>query len=247
MNLDGKTVLISGASSGMGEELVKQLAKKKTRLALFARRENKLKEIKEKIKNNDVECIYKKCDVTNKEDVKKAVEFTYKHFEKIDVAILNAGVLLDTEVDAFDGENIRKSMEVNFFGNVYFIENILPLMKNQKSGIIAVTSTLPDRRGLIGAGAYGASKAAISWLVESLRPEAKQKHNINFITIKPGQIKTPMTEDFASKYAIKADRAAEIIIKGVEKEKKVIQFPFIPTLLTRMTDMIPEPVYDKLI
>lgn len=244
MDFNGKTVLISGATGGMGEEITKLLSKEKCKLALFARREEKLKEISQSINKNKTECIYKKCDVKNIEDVKQAVKFTHKKFRKIDVAILTAGILIPNPIETFDSSIIKSSIEINFLGSVYFIEQLLPIMKSQKSGVIAVMSTLPDRRGLPGWGAYGASKAAVSWLMESLRAEAKQKYNIKMMTIKSGSVKTPMIEDYERQGAISAEKAAEIIIKGLKKEKKVIQFPIYQVIPTRITDLFPAFAYD---
>jgi len=244
MNFAGKVVLISGATGGMGEEVAKQLAKEGCKLALFARREDKLKELSEKITTKTTECIYKRCDVKNKEDIKEAVTFTHKNFGRIDVAILTAGVLVPNPIETFDGDIIKESIETNFLSSVYFVESLLPIMKSQKSGFVAVTSTLPDRRGVPGWGAYGASKAAVSWFMESLRTEAKRKYNINFITIKPGSVLTPMIANYHRRGAITAERAAEYIIDGIKKEKKIIQFPFIQALATRFVDLFPPFVYD---
>jgi NADP-dependent 3-hydroxy acid dehydrogenase YdfG len=246
MEFDGKVVLISGATGGMGEEIAKLLPKEGCKLALFARREEKLRKISDKISNDKTECIYKKCDVTNRDDVKEAVEFTYKNFGRVDIAILTAGILIPNPIETFDSSIIRNSMEINFLGNVYFIEYLLPIMKSQKSGTIAVTSTLPDKRGVPGWGAYGASKAAVSWLMESLRAEAKQKYNVNIITIKPGSVETPMIEGYHRQGALKPEKAAEIIIKGIKREKKIIQFPLFQVLPVRITDMFPVFVYDSL-
>ena len=246
MEFNGKVVLISGATGGMGKEIAKQLSKEECKLALFARREEKLKEISNKISNDKTECIYKKCDVKNKEDVKEAVEFTHKKFGRVDVAILTAGILIPNPIETLDSNIIKNSMEINFLGNVYFIEYLLPIMKSQKSGTIAAVSTLPDKRGLPGWGAYGASKAALSWFMESLRAEAKQKYNINIITIKPGSVETPMIEDYHRAGAISPDKAAEIIVKGIKRGKKIIQFPIAQVLMIRMTDLFPVFAYDAI-
>ena len=244
MNFKDKVVLISGATGGMGEEIVKQLSNEGCKLALFARRENKLKKISDKILNEKTQCIYKKCDVKNYNDVKDAVDFTIKKYGKIDIAILTAGILVPIPIETFDSKIIKESMEVNFLGYVYFIEHLLQVMKKQKSGTIAATSTLPDRRGVPGWGSYGASKAAISWLMESLRSEGKQKYNINFITIKPGSVLTPMIKGFHRKGAITSKKAAARIINGIKKEKTVIQFPFYQVFPIRFSDLFPPIVYD---
>ena len=244
MNFEGKVVLISGATGGMAQEIGKILSKKGCKLALFSRREEKLKELSEKFSNSETKCIYKKCDVKEKDQVKKAVEYTIEKFGRIDVAILSAGILVPNPIQTFDSSIIKNSIEINFMGLVYFVEQILPIMKKQGSGNITAVSTLPDKRGVPGWGAYGASKAAISWLMESLRAEAKQRYNIDIITVKPGSVLTPMIEDFHRTGAIESDKAAEIIVKGVEKGKKVIQFPIGQVLMIRAMDLFPPVAYD---
>jgi NADP-dependent 3-hydroxy acid dehydrogenase YdfG len=246
MEFKGKVILISGATGGMAEEIAKKLSKQNCKLALFSRREDKLKELSELVKNNGSECIYKKCDVKNPEDVIKAVKYTKEEYKNVDVAILTAGILVPNPIQTFDAKIIKDSIDVNFMGIVYFIEQLLPVMKKQKKGIIAVTSTLPDRRGVPGWGAYGASKAAISWLMESLRAEAKQRYNIDFITIKPGSVKTPMIQDYHRQGAVSAEEAADYILNGIRKGKKIIQFPLGQVLFTRISDQLPTFAYDLL-
>jgi NAD(P)-dependent dehydrogenase (short-subunit alcohol dehydrogenase family) len=244
MDFENKVVIITGATGGIGTALAKQLATEKAYLALFSRRENQLKEIAENLSLDKNHIIYQHCDVTKTNDVSQAISQTLKKFGKIDVAILTAGILVPNPIQTFDSTIIINTMKINFFGIVYFIEQLLPIMKKQHHGIIATTSTLPDRRGVPGWGAYGSSKAATSWLIESLRAEAKQRYNINFITIKPGSVLTPMIEGYHRKGAITPENAAQHIIKGIKQGKKVIQFPLNQVIPTRLTDMFPSAVYD---
>ena len=141
MIFKGKVVLISGATGGMGEAIARQLSQEGCKLALFARREEKLEEICETLSNNSTQCIYKKCDVKNKDDVQKAVELTKKEFGRIDVAILTTGILVPNPIETFHSNIIKDSMDVNFLGYVYYIESLLSIMKSQNSGTIAATST----------------------------------------------------------------------------------------------------------
>lgn len=244
MDFKGKAILISGASGGMGEEIARQLSKEGCKLALFARGEEKLKKLSEEINSNITECIYKKCDVRDKKDVEDAVKFIYKKFGRIDLAILTAGVLMPNPIETMDSSIIKNTMEINFLGNVYFLESLFPIMKTQDSSTIAIISTLPDKRGIAGWGAYGASKAALSNLIESLRAEAKQKYNISLITIKPGSVQTPMIEGYIRPGAISPKKAADFILKGIKKEKKVIQFPFSQVILTKIGEFFPPSAYD---
>ena len=244
MKYEGKVILVSGASSGIGRSLVLNLSKKNCKLAIFARREKRLEKISKEVEKNGSEIIYKKCDVTDKKQVKQAIEFTIKKYGRIDIAFLNAGVLIPNPIQTFSSEPVIKSIHINYFAKVYFIENLLKIMKKQKGGTIAVTSTLPDARGLPGWSSYGGSKSAISWLVESLRSEAKQKYNIKFITIKPGAVETEMIAGYSRQGSISSDKAANIILKGVRKGKSVIQFPIFQVVPQRLSDLFPPFAYD---
>jgi len=244
MDLKDKVILVSGATGGMGEEMVKVLAKENCKLALFARREEKLKELKEQLESKACPITYKTCDVQHKDQVKAAVDHAIKTYGKIDLAILSAGILVPNPIQTFDSSIIKQSVDINFMGIVYFVEHLLQVMKKQDGGTIAAVSTLPDKRGVPGWGAYGASKAAISWLMESLRAEAKQRYNIDMITIKPGSVMTPMIEDYHRQGAISADKAAVIMINGIKKGKRVIQFPIGQVMMIRLQDLFPPIAYD---
>jgi NADP-dependent 3-hydroxy acid dehydrogenase YdfG len=244
MEFKEKVVIISGATGGIGQALAQQLASEGAHLSLFARREQQLKELCDRLSSDDCHCIYHACDVTKPSDVKLAVQKTMDVFKRIDVAILTAGVLIPNPLQTFNASVITRSTEINFFGIVYFVEQLLPIMKHQHGGVIAATSTLPDRRGVPGWGAYGASKAAVSWFLESLRAEAKQLYNLDIVTIKPGSVLTPMIEGYHRRGAISPEKAAQYIIHGIKRGKKVIQFPLGQVIPIRLSDNFPVAAYD---
>lgn len=246
MDFQNKVVLITGATGGIGAAIARRLIVEHCKLALVARREDQLKMLTQEIQKQHGECIYTICDVSKKQDIQDAVTDITQQYGRIDIAILTAGILVPNPIETFDSTIIKDTLEINFLGAVYFIEQLLPLMKKQKSGTITALSTLPDKRGVPGWGAYGASKAAVSWLMESLRAEAKQKYNINIITVKPGSVQTPMIKDFPRHGAITPEKAADSIINGIKKEKKIIQFPFFQVLMTRLTDQFPVFAYDSI-
>ncbi len=130
---------------------------------------------------------------------------------------------------------------------VYFIEEILPDFIDRREGMIVGVSSLADNRGYSGSGFYCASKAAVSIFLEGLRVDLK-KHNIKVITVKPGFVKTPMTDknDFRMPFIMSAERAANIILKGIRKKKSLIQFPFRMVLLTRLIGFLPGRIYEFL-
>jgi len=244
MDIKGKNVIIVGATGGMAKEVSKLLIKEDCKLALFARREENLKEIAGSLTNDPKKVIYKRCDVTKREDIIEAVAFAKKSFGSIDLAILSAGILIPNPIQTFDSSILKKSVDINFMGIVYAVEQLLPVMKKQRSGTIVALSTLPDRRGVPGWGAYGASKAAVSWLMESLRAEAKQRYNIDIITVKPGSVDTPMIEEYHRQGAVTPERAAQYIVSGIKKNKKIIQFPLNQVLMIRIQDLFPVFAYD---
>jgi short-subunit dehydrogenase len=246
MDFENKVVLINGATGGIGAAIARCLVQEHCKLALVGRREDQLEALMREIQDQHGTCIYKVCDVKKKQDIEDTVASIKGLYGRIDVAILTAGILVPNPIETFDTTVIKETMDINFFGIVYFIESILKMMKKQRSGTIAAVSTLPDKRGVPGWGAYGASKAALSWFLESLRAEAKQKYNINIITIKPGSVQTKMIKDLPRHGAIPPKKAAEIIVSGIKKEKKVIQFPLQQVIVVHLVEQFPSTAYDHL-
>jgi dehydrogenase/reductase SDR family member 7B len=246
MNFENKVVVITGATGGMGSEIVALISKEKCKMVLLARNEKKLKELSDLANKNGSESIYKKCDISKNKEITEAVQFIYNKYKMIDVVILSTGVLLPNPIDNLNFDPIKKSMEINFYANYYFFENLLPILKKQKSSTIAIISTLADKRGTTTWGAYQASKAALSTFFESLRYEAKQKFNIKIILIRPGTVETPMIQELKLPYAIQASKAAKYIIKGIKKDKKIIEFPLSETIAVKTTNTLPSWFFDNL-
>lgn len=246
MELQGKTILITGASSGIGFELAVQLAEYKCNLVLTARRKELLERLSEMLKNKCRVVVYQS-DVSNKAQTSETYNNIIKEFGKIDIAILNAGVDQKTRVTNFNTVDAVKTMGVNFFGLVHWIELLLPVYMNERKGIIVGVTSLADARGFPGSGYYCASKAAASHLLESLRVDLK-KYNIKVITVKPGFVKTPMTDrnNFYMPFLMNVDKAVRIIIKGIEKENKVIEFPFRTSISAKIVKCLPNKLFDLL-
>jgi short-subunit dehydrogenase len=231
MELQGKAIILTGASSGIGFEVAKLLARERLKLALLARRENILRELADELKNSGSEILPIKCDVSKKAQSKKAYLEVKSHFGQVDIAILNSALSHRTGVEDYDVEVAKEIFEVNVFGILNFIGELLPDFKQRRSGVIVGVSSLSDCRGFPRSGSYNASKAAVTSLLESLRVELK-KYNIKVVTVKPGFVQTPMTDGnrYHMPFIMTADKAARIIINGLKKEKRVIQFP-LPTAM----------------
>lgn len=245
MQLKDKLILITGASGGIGEELAEQLADEKCRLALMARRGEKLLHVQESLRKSGADVSIFKCDVSNHSEVKKTIKDITTKLGNVDIAILNAGVSLKVKQGRFDSTNAEDTFDTNVLGMVYCFEELLPGFIERKGGVFIGVSSLADARGFPENGFYCASKAAATLFLESQRISLK-KYGIKVITVKPGFVKTPMTEKnrFPMPFLMDVDRAASIIIKGIKKEKKIIQFPWQTVLGTKFLKILPDAIFE---
>lgn len=241
----GKRVFITGASRGIGEALAIEYTKKGDRVFITARSEKELIKITDEINNMGGEAYYNVCDVTSSSDMKKAVEMAYDKMTGIDLAILNAGI---NGKNSFAGEGydeIRNIFNVNTIGIINGFEHLVPIMKKQGKGTIAGVSSIADVRGFPGSGAYCASKAAASHLLEAARIDLLND-NIKVINIRPGFIKTRIIEknDFWMPIILEVDYAAKRIVDEIEKGKSRITFPYILSFPAFLSKLIPGVIFD---
>ncbi len=238
-------VVIIGASQGIGKALAMEYAAHNTKLVLLSRNTASIESIAEDIKSNGGECYIKKCDVTSFGEVKDGIEFAVSKLGNLDLVIINSGIGGPNWMDKFSSSDFVKSFEVNTFGIAYALEVLIPIMKKQGYGTIAGVTSLADIRGYGGSSSYSASKAAGSILLESARVELK-KHNIRVITVRPGFVKTAMTDknEFKMPLLMQPPKAARIIRKKIEKGRSVVQFPWPIVLSTRIIKNIPNWIYD---
>ncbi|MDH7603607.1 MAG: SDR family NAD(P)-dependent oxidoreductase [Melioribacter sp.] len=246
MEFTGSTILLTGASSGIGKALTEKLSKEKCKLILCARRLDILEKFKEE-QNHYAEIFSFKCDVSNKEEVENTYKKIKNDIGNIDLAILNAGVGYRMNIENFNSEYAKETFGVNFFGLVYWIENLIPDFLKRGKGVIAGVSSLADNRGYSKSSFYCASKAAATIFLEGLRVELKP-YGIKVITIKPGFVKTPMTDknEFKMPFLMSAEKAADIILNGIKKEKRIIQFPFPTVISSRLIGCMPSGLYEFL-
>jgi len=245
LNLENKNILITGASSGIGYELTKQFAGEGCNLILLARRKEILDSLAHKIKTDKNIIITYQCDIRNKSEVKNVFGDIRKKNEHIDIAILNSGVGLKSSVQDFKSDIADETFQVNVLGMIYCIEELLKDFLPRKSGMIVGVSSIADVRGFPTNGFYSASKAAASTLLESIRVELRQ-HNIKVINVRPGFVSTPMISKnkFKMPFLMDAAKAAGIIIAGIKKEKKMIQFPLGTVIGGKLIKLLPNSIFD---
>ena len=244
MEFKNKTILITGASTGIGKALGKKLLSEDCNLILTARRNDKIEEWVNNFVSPKAEILILKNDVTDKVKVAESYQKIINKFENIDIAILNSGIGKEVTPETFSSEVAEDIMNTNFLGVVYWIEQLLPDMMKKNSGIIAPVSSLADNRGYSRSGFYCASKSALSNFAEGLSIDLK-KYGIKVLTIKPGFVKTPMTDQnkFKMPFLISAEKSAELIISGIKKEKAIIQFPFPTVLGAKILGLLPNWFY----
>ncbi|NNL21078.1 MAG: SDR family NAD(P)-dependent oxidoreductase [Ignavibacteriaceae bacterium] len=247
MNLEHSVVLLTGASSGIGHSLAKLLPKENCSLALIARRKDLLDNLVNEIRQKNCSIKTYKCDVSVIEEVREVYNQIKNDFGKVDVTILNAGVSGRSEIADFNSELAQDILGPNILGITNWVDVLLPDLLNRKNGTIVGVSSIADLKGFPKSGLYNASKAAASIFLESLRIELKP-YNIKVITVRPGFVRTPMTDknEFYMPLLMDADKAAQIILAGIKKEKKIIQFPLLMVILAGLVRLLPKRLFEYL-
>ena len=238
---DKKVIWITGASSGIGRALAIKFANEGWIVAASARRESLLEELCKINKN-----IYSfPLDVTSIEQCKSVFKSIVEKFKDVEISIFGTGIHDPKSEKEFNLEKIRKIMEVNYFGTINSINSVYSYYNDKKNGQISIISSVAGYRGLPAAGAYCASKSALTSFAESLHFEMKRK-NVRVSLVSPGFIKTPMTDqnDFPMPMIKSPEFAAEQIYTGLIKKKGFeIHFPKAFTFIMKLLSILPSSIY----
>ena len=240
-----KKIWITGASSGIGKALAIKFANEGWKVAASARRKNLLNEISELNKNISSFPL----DVTDKERCKEVFEEIKNKYQNIDICFFSTGTWDPKKEKDIDVEQIENVMKVNFFGTLNCIKAVEQYFKNKKNGHISIVSSIAGYRGLPNSTGYGASKAALSNLTESLYFDFG-RHNVRISLISPGFIKTPMTDknEFRMPFLKTPEFAADKIYNGlVNSSSFEIDFPKELTLILKLLNILPNRLYLNLI
>ena len=231
--MQGKIVIVTGASSGIGRALVYEFAKRGAKVVMAARNAEELSRIEQDLSKQGVESLPVQTDVTLEGDCKRLIEKTIDRFGKLDVLVNNAGISMRAMFDELDLDVMHRVMNVNFWGTVNCTRYAIPYLLESKgsvAGIISVAGFL----GLPGRTGYSASKFAVRGFLNTLRVE-NLKRGLHVLVAAPGftasnirktaltahgvqQGESPRKED----KMMTAERCAEIVVNGIAKRKREI-------------------------
>lgn len=193
--IENKVIIITGASSGIGEASAKLLAEKGAKLVLGARREDRLKQIAGDIAAAGGEAVYQTLDVTDPADNEAIVKLAQDRFGRLDAIFLNAGIMPSSPVSALKTGEWRQMVDVNINGVLNGVAAVMPVFTAQKSGHILATSSVAGLKAYPGASVYGGTKWFVRNFMEVLRMEsAAEGTNIRTATLYPAAINTELLD-----------------------------------------------------
>ena len=249
--MKNKVVIITGASSGIGEACATAFATKGAKVIIAARNVDRLNAVAERIKKNGTEVLAVQCDVAVKEDCENLIEQTVSKFGKVDVLINNAGISMRAIFNNMELEVLEKVMAINFYGAVYCTKYALPYLLKEKGSVVGVSSIagyvgLPARTG------YSASKYAMQGFLDALRTE-NLKTGLHVMVACPGFTasnirNTALSEDGSAQgetprdegKMMTAEQVANYILEGVKKKKRTLVLTSEGKLVVFLSKLFPK-------
>ena len=234
MKIDGSRIWITGASSGIGAALARELADRGASVAISARNVAKLREV------SGDRMLVVPVDVTDREATVAAGGAVRAALGGLDAAVLNAGTWSRFRPEQWDSQAFADQVQTNLMGTVHALEAVVPTMLAEGRGHIVGTASVAGYRGLPGAEAYGATKAALLNLLESLRGSLGPR-GIVVQSVAPGFVKTPMTDrnTFPMPFMISPEAAARAIADGMARDKAEIVFPLPMMMTMKIARLVP--------
>ncbi len=241
-NIEGKVVIITGASSGNGEATARHLSAQGATVVLGARRVDRLKSLADELNRAGGKALAVLTDVTQYEHVKRLVDAAVQTYGRVDVMINNAGLMPHSPLERLKIDDWNRMIDVNLKGVLYGIAAALPYMKQQKSGHIINVSSVAGHKVRPGSAVYAATKTAVLVISEGLRQEVKP-YNIRSTVISPGAIATELPDSitepdiaenirkFVSEIALPAESFARAVAFAISQpeDMDVNEILFRPT------------------
>jgi NADP-dependent 3-hydroxy acid dehydrogenase YdfG len=231
-NISGKVIVITGASSGLGEAAARHLSKEGAIVILGARRVDRIKALADELNKGGAKALAIATDVTKAQQVKGLVDIAVKTFGRIDVLINNAGLMPQSTLNRYRIDEWDRMIDVNIKGVLYGIAAALPYMQEQQSGQIINVSSVAGHKVRPGGVVYSATKHAVRVISEGLRQEVKQ-YNIRTTIISPGAVDTELPNSitepdvaenmkkFYADVAIPADSFARVVAFAISQPEEM--------------------------
>jgi len=232
MNFKNKVIVITGASSGIGEASAIKFAKKNAKVVLVARRKEKLLQVQKKISKYTDSTLICQCDISIKSEVKEMCDTILDTFGRIDILINNAGFVIYGTVSELSIEEIESQMETNYFGMIYCTKNFLPYMIEQGIGHIVNVASVGASFGVPGVASYCATKFAMLGFSEGLKHELSGT-GVDVTVVSPIMVDTPLFDhpsfDNFSRHStitiLKPETVANAILKAANSSRLEIVVP----------------------
>jgi len=247
--LTGQTVLIVGASSGIGAAVARQLAPAANRLVLTARRAPELAAVAQEVRAAGSACLDVAADALDPEAAAGVVAAAVAEFGSVDIALLNAGQGPDMAMDRVSTADVSRIMALNYDVVVnYLVPLIRQLGEQRGGGLIAHTNSLAGLMGIPRQGPYSAAKAAVRTLLDTARVELAPR-GIRFTSIHPGFVGTDRVDadGLPKPFQVSQERAARYVVRALEREPAQACFPWQTTALVRALRTLPAPVSDRVL
>lgn len=223
---------ITGASSGIGAATAQEMARQGWRVAISARRREKLEEIAAGADGMAGQLLPVPCDVTDGKAIAEALATIERTWGPVDLALLNAGVYIRDSLASFDVEAYASQVELNLVGTARCLAALRGPMMKRRGGHIVIVASVAGYRGLPASLAYGPTKAALINLAEALWIEARP-YGIKVQCVCPGFVRTPATDTnpFAMPQLMEVEDAARALVRGLGRSSFEIRFPWLFTFV----------------
>jgi short-subunit dehydrogenase len=217
MEMDGKVVVVTGASMGIGEAIAKVFVDAGARVVLLSRDAGRAEAARQRVGHTD-RTLALACDVCKRDEIDRALALTVQNFHRVDVWVNNAGVGIRDSVAEMETSALRELFETNFFGTIACMQAVVPVMRKNGGGSIINISSVAGHIPVPYMAIYSASKFAMNAIGKGARMELK-RDNINVLTVCPGYINTDFTAHLVAdrKGAVRAPAARGITAERVAR------------------------------
>jgi short-subunit dehydrogenase len=247
MEMNGKVVVVTGASMGIGEAIAKVFADAGASVVMLSRDASRAEAARHRVGHTD-RTLAMACDVRNREEVDRALALTLHNFDRLDVWVNNAGVGIRDTVADMEPSALRELFETNFFGTIACMQAVTPAMRQAGGGSIINISSVAGHIPVPFMAIYSASKFAVNAIGKGARVELK-RDNINVLTVCPGYVRTDFGEHVVadrkgtvrppSVRGITAERVAQAAYRGYCKGKREVVVPWTMIPVIKLYQLFP--------